>query len=180
MLFVLYTDPERIKFTEYIAHFIVRATSPAKARKLAQAAYPKHPIDLSSDFVQVAQVQGLRVLEPVAGVSARAPMYFCDENLPDDEVRKLASELGAECDRDIWLDATKSQFRKIDLSGRAMLLARTENRTPQIAQRDIMHPVFCWKAVTDRWPNPDEDPIAMTNPPSLKLHVQEVDGPPVL
>lgn len=180
MLFVLYTDPTRIKFTEYIAHFIVRATSPTKARKLARAAYPKHPINLDSDVVQVAEVKALRVLEPLAGVTARAPLYFCDENVPDTELRALAADLGAECDRDIWLDATKSCFRPVEVSGRAMLLARTENRTPQIAQRDLEHPVFCWKVVTDRWPNPDEDPIALKNPPSLKLHVEELDGPPAL
>lgn len=180
MLFVLYTDPARVKFTEYIAHFIVRATSPTKARELARAAYPKHPIDLNGEFVHVAQVQGMRLLEPVAGVSARAPLYFCHENVPDAELRALAAELGAECDRDIWLDAAKSAFRPVALNGRAMLLARTENRTPQIVQRDLEHPIFCWKVVTDRWPNPDEDPIALKNPPSLKLHVQELDAPPAM
>jgi len=180
MLFVVYTDPARVKFTEYIAHFIVRATSPKKARELAREAYPKHPIDLNSDFIQVAQVQGMRLLEPVAGVTARAPLYFCDENVPEADLRALAAELGAECDRDIWLDPTKSAFRPVALSGRAMLLARTENRTPQIAQRDLERPVFCWKVVTDRWPNPDEDPIALKNPPSLKLHIQEMDEPPTV
>lgn len=180
MLFVVYTDPQRVKFTEFIAHFIVRATSPKKARQLARAAYPKHPMDLNSDFVQVAQVQGMRLLEPVAGVTARAPLYFCEENVPDSDLRALAAEMGAECDRDIWLDPSKSAFQAVELGGRAMLLARTENRTPQIVQRDLEHPIFCWKVVTDRWPNPDEDPIAMKSPPSLKLHVQELDEPPVL
>jgi hypothetical protein len=178
MLFVLYVDPSRVKFTEYIAHLIVRATSPAKARQLAREAYPKHPIDLNSDFMQAAQVEGMRLLEPVAGITARAPLYFCDENVPEADLRALAAELGAECDRDIWLDPTKSAFRSIAVNGKATLLARTENRTPQIAQRDLEHPIFCWKVVTDRWPNPDEDPIALKSPPSLKLHVQELDEPP--
>ena len=169
MLFVLYTDPSRVKFTEYIAHFIVRATSATKARQLAKAAYPRHPMDLHSDLTQAAVVQAMRVLEPVPGVTARSPLYFCDENVPDEDLRILATGLGAECDREIWLDPTKSRFRTVETSGRAMLIARTENRTPAIENQDVEHPIFCWKTVSDRWPNPDEDPITI-NPPPFKLH----------
>lgn len=180
MLYVIYTDPSRVKFTEYIAHFVVRATSPRKARELARAAYPKHPIDLMSEVVNVAEVRALRILEPTEGHHARAPLYFCDEDLPESGLRKLAADLGAEEDRELWLDAARSRFRVIAQNGRAMLLARTENRTPSIAQADIEHPIFCWKVVSDRWPNPNEDPIALANPPSTRLHIEEASADSLL
>ncbi len=159
MLFVLYTDLS-VKFTEYIPQFIVRATSGKKARELARAAYPKHPLDLMSPLVHAAEIQGMRLLAPKAGHTAHSPFYFCEEGTSQTELRALAARLGPDCDKALWLDETRSEFVDVPPNGRAMLLARTENRTPAIHQAGRTHPVFAWRVVTDRWPNPDADPIS--------------------
>ncbi len=159
MLFVLYTDLS-VKFTEYIPQFIVRATSGKKARELARAAYPKHPLDLMGPLVHAAPIARMRLLAPVEGQTAHSPFYFCEDGTPDEALRELAAKLGPECDRALWLDAARSEFVLVPQNGRAMLLARTENRTPAVDQAGRSHPVFAWRVVTDRWPNPDADPIS--------------------
>lgn len=174
MLYVIYTDPSKVKFTEYIPHFLVRATSPGAARKFAAKAYPQHPLSLFAPFVNVAEVAKLSVLQPKAGFKAKSLLYFVEEGLSDETLRLLASGLGAHEDQEVWLDGAQSEFVPVPNGGRAGVIARTENRTPAIAQSDFDHPVFVWKAVSDRWPNPSDDPISLDAPRSAQLQITEL------
>lgn len=177
MLYVIYCDPSKMKFTEYIPHFIVRATSPSKARVFAHKAYPKHPVNLWMSGINIAEIKELLVLKPKAPCTVKSLLYICNPGYSEETVRLIASALGAKEDQEVWLDPTKSYFEPVPVNGKGELLARTENMTPAIAQSDYDRPIFVWKQVSDRWPNPNDDPISGFVAPSVK---QEIVEKPIL
>jgi hypothetical protein len=167
MLYILYTPAFKIKFSEYVPNIVVRATSPKKARDLALHTYPKHPLDLYGDLTEVASVKCLWKLQAREGFDAHAPLYFCHEDASEEVLRKIAMEQGAPRDSEVWRDPKKSEFVLVPPTGRAEALARTDNRTPYLAQPGLPHPVFCWKSVAPAWPNKialDEENFILVGP----------------
>lgn len=167
MLYILYTPPDRVKFSEYIAHFLVRASSQKKARDFVAKAYPNHPLPVVGadglKFTRCAPVAKLARIQTVTDdeelQGSTDFIYATDEANTEREIREtLASARWPNTlTSELLLCANRTFIREIPANGKAGVLARAENVTSMLNQKGKL-PLFCWKPVTPSWPNPVKDP----------------------
>ena len=157
MLFVLYTDPARVRFTEYIPQFLVRASSAAKARQLAIKAYPNHPLNLMSEDVVAAAVGELR-----QACSESVPYFVyvaSEDRTPETAQRVLGQVLGPLFEPQLPVDLASWHLAEVPVGGRAGVIARVENLTPRVSCTDLDKLMLVWRAVPDHWPHRPEEPV---------------------
>lgn len=166
MLYVLFTPPDRAKFSEYIPHLLVRAPNQKKAREFAHQRYPSHPLPLvgegSATFTRcapLAQLKKLRASDTAKGIAI--DVYFAAEDaLPLPQVRKMLAQVQWPQKEvsELLLDESICTVEDCPSSGRGGVLARTENITPMIQQNADSSLLFAWRVVSEFWPNPIKDP----------------------
>lgn len=161
MLYNIYTSDDKVKFSEYIPHLLVRASSQKKARQFAHSAYPRHPLPISrADWVRCAPLGALSTVV-FKGENAPAPLFFLTwPSVDEEEIRSTLKSVawGKTAYPDFLADTDKSSIHQVVSSGKAGMIARTEHLSRSIGKHPKACPLFLWRQVTDQWPNPTVDP----------------------
>lgn len=181
MLYILFTTQERVKFSEYIPHLLVRASSQTKARELAAKQYPRHPLPLTDpQWIRCAPVGLLLKMTPKdvpEGDPRHFELYFMtDVNVPQGDIRRLLASVplpNRDLVAELIADPSKSVVEHVKSNGRAQVLARSENMTPTLLEHPEKSLLFVWRKVTDAWPNPMKDPNVVKGD-FMKMKTQEL------
>lgn len=162
MLYVIFTPPDRVKFSEYIPHILVRAPNQKKARDFAVAAYPNHPLPLvGPDAPKLTRCAPLMSLRRITVKAPLVDIYFAvEDSASESAVRQALAAIPWETPEIAAALITQdvSQVTQISPKGRSGVVARTENLTPMIVQNIEGSLLFAWRVVSNSWPNPAKDP----------------------